>query len=341
MDVYGVHYPINPGHRKSCATKCYRLPLDTGATLAPESGKNSPPGRQKVKAVPSRSKAPAQAALAGPFFPLFRTILILGGAVFCMSRPVGNLHAGVGSSPDGLPNFPRLILWAWERPEDLRFLNQPDEDRPGENRQQTGVAFLARTLYLRGGEVVVRPRFQPLRVSPGTALMAVVRIEPQRDGQLKLSEEQARRAAEEIAEAARLPHVTALQVDFDAVRSEREFYRQMLTHLRQQAPPAMPISITALASWCMDNDWITSLPVDEAVPMLFRMGVDRGNVIAFLSHKNEFNTGLCRQSLGISTDEPLSNLPKGKRVYIFNDKSWDQSSLDIARQEVAIEESNE
>ncbi|HZS27995.1 MAG TPA: DUF3142 domain-containing protein [Candidatus Angelobacter sp.] len=281
------------------------------------------------------SKAPAHAALAGPFFSLFRTILILGGAVFCISHPAGNLRAGVQNSPDGLPNFPRLILWAWERPEDLRFLNQPDQDRRGENRHQTGVAFLARTLYLRAGDVVVRPRFQPLRVSPDTPLMAVVRIEPQRDGRLKLSEEQAKRTAEHIAEVARLPQVTALQVDFDAVRSEREFYRQMLTHLRQQAPPRMPISITALASWCMDDDWITGLPVDEAVPMLFRMGVDHRNVIAFLSRNNEFNTSLCRQSLGISTDEPLSNLPKGKRVYIFTDKSWDKASLQAARQEIA------
>jgi hypothetical protein len=100
----------------------------------------------------------------------------------------------------------------------------------------------------------------------------------------------------------------------------------------------MPISITALASWCMDDGWISGLPVDEAVPMLFRMGVDHGNVVAFLGHNSEFNTALCRQSLGISTDEPLSNLPKGKRVYVFTDRSWNESSVDAAKQEVASEE---
>jgi hypothetical protein len=285
-----------------------------------------------MKVVRAGSKAYAPTALAGRFFFLFRAILILGVEVFCMSRPASNLHAGAGNVPDGLPDFPRMIVWAWERPEDLRFLDEHGVD------PQMGVAFLARTLYLRRGDVTVRPRFQPLRVSPETPLMAVVRIEPQRDGQLKLSEEQAKRTADDIAEVARLPRVTALQVDFDAVRSEREFYRQMLTHLRQQMPPGMPISITALASWCMDDDWITGLPVDEAVPMLFRMGGDHRNVIAFLSHNSEFNTGLCRQSLGISTDEPLSNLPKGKRVYIFTNKSWDKASLEVARQEVASEE---
>jgi hypothetical protein len=228
---------------------------------------------------------------------------------------------------DALGNFPRVVLWAWERPEDLRFLDHSD--------QPTAVAFLARTLYLRGADVLVRPRFQPLRVSPETPLMAVVRIEPQHDGSLQLSDQQAKRAAHAIAEAAQLPRVTALQVDFDSVRSEREFYRELLTYLRREVPTSMPISITALASWCMDDDWITGLPVDEAVPMLFRMGVDRGNVVAFLSHNNEFNPALCRQSIGISTDEPLSNLPKGKRVYVFHAGGWSETSLAAMKQEIA------
>lgn len=285
--------------------------------------------RKKVKAVPAQSNTHPGRLPAGSYFSRFSSILILGSAIFFLSRPAGVLRAGT-ATPDALRNFPRVILWAWERPEDLRFLDHSD--------QPTAVAFLARTLYLRGADVVVRPRFQPLRVSPETPLMAVVRIEPQRDGRLKLSPDQAKRTAQQIAEAAQLPRVTALQVDFDAVRSEREFYRQLLTYLRSEVPTSMPISITALASWCMDDDWITGLPVDEAVPMLFRMGVDQGNVIAFLSHRSEFNTALCRQSLGISTDEPLSNLPKGKRVYIFTDRSWNESSLAMAKQEVAKKE---
>jgi hypothetical protein len=286
-----------------------------------------PASQQKVKASPAATHAQALTAPAASFFFRIGSILILGSAVLCLSRPAVVPHGGT-PMPDALRNFPRIILWAWERPEDLRFLDHSD--------QPTAVAFLARTLYLRGADVVVRPRFQPLRVSPETPLMAVVRIEPQRDARLKLSPDQAKRAAQQVAEAAQLPRVTALQVDFDAVRSEREFYRQLLIYLRHEVPTSMPISITALASWCMDDDWITGLPVDEAVPMLFRMGVDHGNVVAFLSHNNEFNTALCRQSIGISTDEPLSNMPKKKRVYVFNDKSWDRAWLEAAMQKIAV-----
>jgi len=52
-------------------------------------------------------------------------------------------------SSDRLENFPKTILWAWERPENLTFINPAD----------VGVAFLARTIYLRGSEIIVRPRF--------------------------------------------------------------------------------------------------------------------------------------------------------------------------------------
>ena len=65
---------------------------------------------------------------------------------------------------------PRLILWAWERPSDLSFID-PNE---------VGVAFLVRTIYLRGDRVIARPRLQPLNVPQGTVLTAVVRIETDR-----------------------------------------------------------------------------------------------------------------------------------------------------------------
>ena len=44
---------------------------------------------------------------------------------------------------DPLPGFPYVFLWAWERPENLEFLDP----------HATGVAFLARTVCLRGGAV--------------------------------------------------------------------------------------------------------------------------------------------------------------------------------------------
>jgi hypothetical protein len=222
---------------------------------------------------------------------------------------------------DPLPEFPRVMLWAWERPEKLDFINP----------REVGVAFLARTVYLRGGVTTVRPRLQPLVVAPGTPLMAVVRIESQdlQDaGQHAEAPGQRVDVVHAILDATELRGVRALQVDFDARVSEREFYRGVLLDLRRVLPASMPLSITALASWCEYDDWVSGLPVTEAVPMLFRMGVE--------SYRpgEEFRPGLCRTSVGISTDEPLPGIPRGRRVYIFNSRSWSREDLRSAIQEV-------
>src|SRR4029434_8632148 len=61
---------------------------------------------------------------------------------------------------------PALVLWAWERPEDLRGLGT-----------SAGVAFLAQSITIDGQIVTRVPRRQPLRVDPSTPLIAVTRIQ--------------------------------------------------------------------------------------------------------------------------------------------------------------------
>jgi hypothetical protein len=92
-------------------------------------------------------------------------------------------------------------------------------------------------------------------------------------------------------------------------------------------PPRVRLSITALASWCIHDDWLTTLPVDEAVPMLFRMGADRPQIVQHLKSGGVFSPALCRHSLGISLDEPLPAMPSGRRVYVFNPRSWSQEDV--------------
>jgi hypothetical protein len=214
---------------------------------------------------------------------------------------------------DPLPEFPRIMIWAWERPEKLDFIDP----------REAGVAFLARTVTVRGDMVTVHPRMQPLVVAPGMAMMAVVRVasqDPQPAARIALE-----RA---ILDATELHSVRALQIDYDAKASERDFYRGVIEDLRRVLPGSMPLSITALASWCEYDDWISGLPVTEAVPMLFRMGAEpyRG--------AGELRAGKCQSSIGISTDEPLAELPRGRRVYIFHPRSWSREELLAAIHEV-------
>ena len=248
-------------------------------------------------------------------------------------------------------NLPSVMLWAWERPEDLSSLDP----------RKAGVAFLAQTIEIRspsgtGLGVSARPRLNSLRVPPGTKLMAVVRIETPNDlwhrgDQLRPSSTaeappytvaQRERAAAVIAQSARLPDVVAVQIDFDAARSERGFYSALLTDVRRRLPARMPLSVTALASWCIGDPWLDDLPagtIDEAVPMLFRMGPDTHRVAALLQSGDDFRSQVCRGSLGVSTDEPFSEALlrgdalrnirdwSGKRIYVFPGRTeWDKSA---------------
>jgi Protein of unknown function (DUF3142) len=124
-----------------------------------------------------------------------------------------------------------------------------------------------------------------------------------------------------IAEVGAISGIQALQVDFDATVSQRIFYREVLHQLRRQLPASTPLSITALASWCIFDDWLAGLPVDEVVPMVFRMGADQHRVRRYLAEE-DFRAAACRHSMGISTDEPLPPLRPGRRLYVFHPHAW-------------------
>ena len=81
--------------------------------------------------------------------------------------------------------------------------------------------------------------------------------------------------------------------------------------------------MTALASFCVGDRWLQDLPVDEAVPMIFRMGADDQAIKRFLSNREDFREPLCQRSYGIALDEPFeTKFDTSRRLYIFNDRSW-------------------
>ena len=56
--------------------------------------------------------------------------------------------------------------------------------------------------------------------------------------------------------------------------------------------------MTALASFCVGDRWLDGLPVDEVVPMIFRMGTDNERIRSFLAAGNDFQDPMCRTSYG-------------------------------------------
>jgi hypothetical protein len=252
----------------------------------------------------------ATAIIAVLLAPLFSETHFLSWNDSCLQTHT--VHAdtqGIGATPS-------LVLWAWERREDLRFLDPT----------KAGVAFLAGTVRLGPKGMSYRPRMQPLQVARETKLVAVVRIETAAG--VALDHETATQVARKIAQAVQLPSVVAVQVDFDATASERAFYRALLQELRRQLPPSMPISITALTSWCIGDRWMTGLPINEAVPMLFRMGVGEADVTNWMRSGHDFREEACRTSVGISLDERWPKLPAERRVYAFSPSPWTERSFE-------------
>jgi uncharacterized protein DUF3142 len=229
------------------------------------------------------------------------------------------IHSDALPHPQGrLALLPRVTLWAWERREDLHAINT----------RRFAVAYLDQSLTI-GLTVQVQMRRNALVVPRSATRIPVVRIEA--PATAVLNEETLREAAQAILISAHEPGIAALQIDFDATRSQRQFYRDLLIAVRLQMPADLPLSITALASWCSWDDWIHDLPVDEAVPMMFRMEPDHRRAPPDVDDF-KIREPLCRTSTGVSTDEPWPSNLAGKRIYVFPDHGWrNDSPTDLAR----------
>jgi hypothetical protein len=223
-----------------------------------------------------------------------------------------------------LHEFPPLVLWAWDRPENLRGLGD-----------DVGVAFLGATVTLRGQRSDVRLRRPHLKVDPDTPLMAVVRVESDRLQPPALTAAQQTAIVQAIARVAALPGVRAAQLDFDAVLSERAFYRSLIGGIRRAIPQDMPLSMTALTSWCSGDPWLDDLVVDEVVPMAFRTASAADRAIKLTAAHGSFPSARCRQSVGISTDEPIGALAPRERVYVFHPRAWTADAVTAVRREAA------
>ncbi|HKP10940.1 MAG TPA: DUF3142 domain-containing protein [Blastocatellia bacterium] len=271
--------------------------------------------------------APRQAKRIVITFALVAAVAVCAALLAARLRPGAFAVTGrdaVGSPDDRMSDLPRVMLWAWERPEDLRFIDP----------REVGVAYLAETIILSGDRAVMRPRMQPLQLAPGTRRVAVARVETDGRARPLFSDEQRRRVVAELTALAQGDAVAAVQIDFDALQSERAFYRALLVDLRKQLPATTRLSITALASWCLGDNWISDLPVDEAVPMLFRMGADRENIQTRLKAGDDFSVAVARHSVGVSTDEPIGGRFSGRRVYVFNTRPWTADSVGRITREV-------
>jgi len=215
-----------------------------------------------------------------------------------------------------------LILWAWERPEDLRFAGGAAE-----------VAVQTGFVELSGDGILARGRRFPLKSAepPSTALVHV-----QIDHERPLSwtpQMRARASAAVLYYAAAFP-ARRVQVDFEVRASERRVLLDLLEDVRRGLPRGTLLSMTALSSWCDTEGWLSRAPVDEIVPMLFRMTQGGEALRKRLAAGGDFRNPRCRAALGVASDSPIARAPPGRRVYLFSPSSWTAADFEKAREGV-------
>jgi hypothetical protein len=213
-----------------------------------------------------------------------------------------------------------LVVWAWERPEDLRFAG-------------TGVtvAILAGTVTLSGPDVLPKPRLQPARVQPAQRVAGVVHVEIDRTRPLPWTAPQRAKAAAAVLALLSDPRFTEAQVDFEVKASQRTVLLDLVQDVRTGLPADRRLSMTALASWCDTETWLDAVAADEVVPMLFRMGPHGDPLRQRLARGGDFRLPRCRAAIGIAADTLPDSIPPNRRVWLFNPDPWTPAAFGAVR----------
>lgn len=227
--------------------------------------------------------------------------------------------------PDNF-NIP-IVIWVWERPENLYFLKE----------NNITFAYLSGTVTKKDENIEYYPRRQPLRIPDNSKTITVVRIEDKSDIH-EFSNQDLLDISEYIVRSCQERETNlSCQIDFDATESQIDFYKKLVVSVREQLPKNTKLSVTALVSWCtIDNPWFVDLPLDEVVPMFFRLGKDENLYWQKIKDGSLKINSVCQKSVGIATDEPVPNKVylENKPIYIFNNVYWSPANWAIIKSEI-------
>jgi hypothetical protein len=208
------------------------------------------------------------------------------------------------ATPSG---WPTQFAWTWDRADDLRFLP------PG-----TGIAAVRLSVELDGSHVRLRANHGALMRRADTFMLPVVHVDALASWHPTLDAAQEDTLVAAIVDVALHTGARAVLVDFEALPSQREFYRRVLGRVRLRLPLTY-LSITGLASWCLADRWTADLPVDEVVGMAFRMGPEGAAHRRAIHGLADWPAGDCT---GVATDEPGGPLPRRRALYLFSPRPW-------------------
>ncbi len=217
------------------------------------------------------------------------------------------------------------VAWIW-----------PDSNGP---RAQPGhaalpyreAAVLVESLVLRANGVEHGGRRQPLPLPEGVRLVPVVHVEAAADTPAEFTPAQRDAIVAAVRRHAGLAAAGAglLQLDFEAPPRQREAYRRLVADVRRALPADVRLGVTALAHWCTQGDWLDRLPVDEVVPMLYRLGPQADDWRRRFTQPDPTLAQRCRgPALGFATNDPPppTLLARATRPYWFDEAAWSNPS---------------
>lgn len=204
------------------------------------------------------------------------------------------------------------IAWVWH-----------DSDAPSQGF--TEAAVLVETLVLRDSGVERMPRTRPLVLPGGMTVTPVIHVEARTGARVALAPAQKRAVLEALERHAAAATAGRLQLDFEAPARLRAAYVDLVREARERLPARLRLSVTALAAWCTQGDWLDALAADEIVPMLYRMGPASAAWRARWTAADARLHARCRAgAAGYSVqDPPDAPLLAGvARRYWFNERNW-------------------
>jgi len=231
---------------------------------------------------------------------------------------------GLASSAEVAASLTHGVAWIW-----------PDSNGPqaahGDASPYREAAVLVESLMLRAGGIEHGGRTQPLALPAGVRLVPVVHLEAAEDAPAEFTPAQ----RDAIVAAVRRQGGTAaagaglLQLDFEAPARQRDAYRKLVATVREALPAGVRLSVTVLAHWCAQGDWLDRLPVDEVVPMLYRLGPHADDWRRRFAQDDAGLARRCRgPALGFATNDPppAALIARAARPYWFDEAAWSNPS---------------
>ncbi len=200
---------------------------------------------------------------------------------------------------------PREFWWYWDRP--AQQLPAPPAG--------VGAAIVTSHVYFSGAQVRQVRRRSALHLAPEVISIPVIHVEvdPAQPFAGNTAQRDALRAA--VLDLITLRRPPWVQLDFEARPSQREFWLASVRAIRASLPTDVGLSVTALASWCYGDPWLGDAPVDEIVPMYFRLGRAREEFEARSAAGEQ--QPRCRQAHGVANDEAAWPAALPGRRYVF------------------------